>query len=496
MKLRFFLILHAVFMLSVLMVSANGQDTLEPIRKAREFAAVGEWDQARNLLEDEASRAPEDQAKALLWEKERLRRVPMDYDMTRDDVWKQIQEKIALVTEEEFQLWEKEGRFDTIQKDGVTLYMGSSVSNLGKRYPEIRRRFKNFNREDPWGKKVLAMARRVQTEAGETTSALATPLLLKVTQGLGPKEGRARDGQTVRGWIPFPRETEYQTDIKVISTSPQYANLDRPDSDIRSVYYEQKIAGTQIPFFTMEYEFIRKGIFNRMDPTMAAGYGGDPIFTEFTKEEAPHIVFTPELKYLSHLIVGGETNPCIKAKKIYDWICDNTVYSYAREYSTILNIPMYVYENRYGDCGQEALFFITLCRIAGVPAAWRSGWECMGGDRYGMHDWTSVYIEPWGWVPADPYMGVWAIQESTLPDEDRQYLRDFYFGSMDPWRLEANARNNAELNPEKYDFRSEPVDFQRGEVEVDGANLYFNEFRRKMSLTVVDDASTSPSGTR
>ena len=233
-----------------------------------------------------------------------------------------------------------------------------------------------------------------------------------------------------------------------------------------------------------------------MDPAMAAEYGDDAAFTEFTKEEAPHIVFTPELKYLTHLIIGKETNPCIKAKKIYDWICDNTVYSYAREYSTILNIPMYVYENRYGDCGQEALFFITLCRIAGVPAAWRSGWECMGGDRYGMHDWTSVYIKPWGWVPADPYMGVWAIQESTLPDEDRQYLRDFYFGSMDPWRLEANARNNAELNPEKYDFRSEPVDFQRGEVEVDGANLYFNEFRRKMSLTVVDDASTSPSGTR
>ena len=32
------------------------------------------------------------------------------------------------------------------------------------------------------------------------------------------------------------------------------------------------------------------------------------------------------------------------------------------------------------------------------------------------------------------------------------------------------------LDPAKTGFRSEPTDFQRGEIEIDGHNLYFNEW--------------------
>ena len=31
-------------------------------------------------------------------------------------------------------------------------------------------------------------------------------------------------------------------------------------------------------------------------------------------------------------------------------------------------------------------------------------------------------------------------------------------------------------DPAKTSFRSEPTDFQRGEIEIDGHNLYFNEW--------------------
>ncbi|MEQ8209893.1 MAG: hypothetical protein RH917_08670 [Lacipirellulaceae bacterium] len=33
-----------------------------------------------------------------------------------------------------------------------------------------------------------------------------------------------------------------------------------------------------------------------------------------------------------------------------------------------------------------------------------------------------------------------------------------------------------ELAPPKTSFRSEPNDFQRGEIEIDGRNLYFDEW--------------------
>ena len=39
-----------------------------------------------------------------------------------------------------------------------------------------------------------------------------------------------------------------------------------------------------------------------------------------------------------------------------------------------------------------------------------------------------------------------------------------------------NKRLCRELHPPKTSFRSEPIDFQRGEVEVDGHNLYFDDW--------------------
>ena len=40
-----------------------------------------------------------------------------------------------------------------------------------------------------------------------------------------------------------------------------------------------------------------------------------------------------------------------------------------------------------------------------------------------------------------------------------------------------NLDYGSPLHPPKHSLRSEPADFQRGEVEIDGRNLYFDEWR-------------------
>ncbi|HWY76716.1 MAG TPA: transglutaminase-like domain-containing protein, partial [Verrucomicrobiae bacterium] len=179
---------------------------------------------------------------------------------------------------------------------------------------------------------------------------------------------------------------------------------------------------------------------------------------------------------LSAKIVGNETNPMLRAKRIYDWLSDHLQYSYALEYSTIPNISDYCRSKGYGDCGQQGLLFITLCRYNGIPARWQSGWNMFPGDTTN-HDWTEIYLAPYGWMPVDPYMGNYAMRYiTTLTEADKREIRDFYFGGLDHYRMAANSDHSQQLTPAKQSFRSDDVDFQRGELEHSGTNIYFDKF--------------------
>ena len=54
--------------------------------------------------------------------------------------------------------------------------------------------------------------------------------------------------------------------------------------------------------------------------------------------------------------------------------------------------------------------------------------------------------------------------------------RLFYMGGIDSWRMVVNDDFGGELYPHKRFPRSETVDFQRGEVEWRGGNLYFDKW--------------------
>jgi transglutaminase-like putative cysteine protease len=207
----------------------------------------------------------------------------------------------------------------------------------------------------------------------------------------------------------------------------------------------------------------------------------DPALASFVAE-APHVVFTGKIRKLAREIVGAETNPMLQAKAFYDWIGGNILYSFAREYSTLTNISDYCLTHRYGDCGQEALLFITLCRSQGIPARWQSGWNTFPGGK-DIHDWTEIYLAPYGWVPVDPWAGIFATRYGTaLTDGERRELHDFYFGGLDYYRMAANCDHSMTLDPPKKSMRSDDVDFQRGELEWEGGNIYFDNFSYKLDV--------------
>jgi len=83
-------------------------------------------------------------------------------------------------------------------------------------------------------------------------------------------------------------------------------------------------------------------------------------------------------------------------------------------------------------------------------------------------------------------MGIFAMRYYTsLPPEDRRRLRDFYFGGLDQYRMAANSDHCQPLDPPKRTLRSDTVDFQRGEVEWEGGNIYFDRYSYSLNVEEV-----------
>ncbi len=75
-----------------------------------------------------------------------------------------------------------------------------------------------------------------------------------------------------------------------------------------------------------------------------------------------------------------------------------------REYYAIPNISEYCAVNQKGDCGVQALLFITLCRMANIPAEWESGLY-VSEFFVGPHDWARFYLPEYGWLYVDVSFG-------------------------------------------------------------------------------------------
>jgi transglutaminase-like putative cysteine protease len=193
----------------------------------------------------------------------------------------------------------------------------------------------------------------------------------------------------------------------------------------------------------------------------------------YLAERAPHILFTPELKETVAKVVGDENNPLARARKIFHYVDSKVRYCAEEEYCLIPSFSQKALTAQRGDCGLQGILFVTMCRAAGIPARWQSGWETKPVG-WNMHDWAEFYVEPWGWLPADPSYG--------LQKSDRADVREFYFGHQDSYRMIVNLDYGSPLAPAKKSFRSEPADFQRGEVEIDGRNLYFDEWDHEIEF--------------
>lgn len=460
------------------------------VQQASQLELQGRFKEADAVLTNalaSAALSPADR-KQLAFELDRLERIRKDFRLTKDTLFAQVQAAVKDVTVEEFDRWIAEGRFDSREIDGERRFMNSGARNIFFIHPELNSRRIKPKNSGPHDKAVLASCQAIQQAALAAGKPYVLPKRLRVTFTVTAKPDAAPDAEIIRAWLPIPREYPFQTGFELASATPKAGGINSPESSIRAAYLEQCAKAGKPTKFKIEYDYTAYGVkFDVKPENVRPCDPKDPLLAPFLRE-TKHVEFTPGIRALSAGIVGAETNDFRKAKKCFDWIADQIKYSYAIEYSTIRNISEYCRTRRYGDCGQEALLFITLCRLNGIPARWQSGWNIFPDDE-DIHDWTEIYLAPYGWMPVDPYMGIWAMQMArTLTPDQQRFVRDFYFGGLDQWRMIANSDHCQELSPPKNSFRSDNVDFQRGELEWGSHNIYFDKYSYAWTVKEVKSA--------
>jgi transglutaminase-like putative cysteine protease len=408
-------------------------------------------------------------------EEEILRRTRLEFTLSQEDVDNQLLLKLGSCTPEEFRRYENLNWLESRIIDGEKRYFKRSVRNV--MLMQERERGESFSGlvSNNLTKICLDNATKITESTAKDPQKRVAPVKMVVTYTLVVDDGAVPDGDTVRCWLPFPREDHNrQSEVELIFSQPVLYTLSPLNSTHRTIYLEQVAVKGHPTEFSIRFGYQSDGFYKNVRDERLIPYDvSEDLYTAYTREEAPHIAFSDRIKRLSDSIVGKATDPRMKVSLIYHWIHKNIPWSGALEYSVMPNISEYVLDNMRGDCGMQTFLFMSMARYQGVPVKWQSGWMMHPGE-VNLHDWCEVYFQGIGWVPLDMSFGL-------LPS-DRREINEFYLSGIDSYRLIVNEGIAGELYPSKKFPRSEPFDFQRGEVEWSGGNLYFNQWKYSMKV--------------
>ena len=390
-----------------------------------------------------------------------------DYRMDRAAFLSRLQEYYPACTDATVDSLLATGHLDTIMRGGELYFQRAAVSNARNCCKKLLEENEHPGTTFVYPEDALLRENdRIMREKGSRA------FRYRVRMSLTVDEEAQRAGKRIRVWLPMPAKCAEQSDI-VLHASSENVYLSggkQPTAFFEEIYTPGK-----------EY-FVEFSYTHRMpwfDLRTADVSTEQPRF--YLDEMLPHIGFGPTLRALAQDLRGDERNPLLIARRIYDYITANVKYSYMREYLLMENISEFCAVNRRGDCGVQALLFITLCRILGIPARWQSGNAVKPTGNIGSHDWAMFYVAPYGWLYADPSYGGGAKRRGD------EVLRSHYFGNLDPFRMVCATEFQQPFSPEKMFLRDDPYDNQSGEAEWEDMPLHAKDLTRRKILISAEE---------
>ena len=414
-------------------------------------------------------------------ELEILRRLPAEYPYTRAEALELVRRYVPNFSEADFDSLLMRGKIFWRYLDGEARFFGRFFDSLCKT--------DSFFAEaaDRQGHRIPGSDRRLLEESVEKMREQGElSVRITVRAELELEEAFFREEALVRAYLPLPRVTEEQRDI-VLEEMSAGGQLGAGSAAQRVVFWEERL-GENHPFL-LSYRFLHTeryrdvyGLAERMQAEGRAEKQSENGTTKYGAEKRTEsgydsALFPPSayLRSLAAELTAGVTEPLVKAKCFYDFITKKVRYSFMPSYFCLDRMAERCAMDRVGDCGIQALLFLSLCEAVGIPARWESGLKTEP-KFIGAHDWVRFFTPSFGWRAADLSYGGSAWKRGD------ELLHRFYFGNVDPWRMAANARILGEMGFPEPEFRADPYDNQVGEMALDGRGLRYEEFRRRKEV--------------
>ena len=288
--------------------------------------AWGDFDKAAELIKKYLTRPiPKALAERLTLELDILAELPMQYPYPYDEALKMMQEKVPGFTKEDLETLKDDGYADWIYVNGVVHFQDMFVASIAKTVPK----YEDIEVDEDQKTIEVSPVEILDETVNEMIEKGEKNYFIHIRHTVKIKKEAEELGNRIRVYLPIPQNADQISNIKLIDISPEPVKIADETYGQRTVYFEKPLEAGDT--FTVEYSYENRAKYVKLDPDKVDAE--QPDFE--TQELLPHIVFSPYIRALCEELTGGETNPLVKARKIYDFITTRVHYSYVREYLTI-----------------------------------------------------------------------------------------------------------------------------------------------------------------
>ena len=296
--------------------------------------------------------------------------------------------------------------------------------------------------------------------------------------------------QRVRVWFAVPQEDSASVIRNLSVTADGSVQYEVDSWGNRVGYLDLRAPTAEKIAVREEFDLVRSEIRNQIDPKATrALFDWERVALSRYLQPTTHVVITDRIKALSTSIVGGETNPVLASRKIYDWTLQNVDY-WVKDPDRLKASPVgsteYCLLSKTGNCTDFHSLFASLAMAAGLPTRIVYGSllkPTLNGVQVdgSYHCWIQFYAPKLGWLPLDVSLANIYAKPFPLTDKNKKLVElttatgyqgpdaskvDYYFGNLDERRVVWSVGRDLVMQPPQEDG---PVNaLTKAYVEVDG----------------------------